>query len=377
MQWVEDFENGFGLPFTDDGKWGYNTSNPHSGGSCFSHIPLLDNESATWTVTVPPGATSIQFWYSVSSEPTHDKFEFLIGGTARLTAHGSVPWTRSAVFQLAGATQVQFRYSKDSSLFQGSDAVYIDDIVFEVPDLTSPRSNSLNGGTNAAAIITANSGGASGSAFNKTVGTPQYSNTNVYGGTGLAANNGAAGGDCHVDWLALNTVGDALYLRLYLYWAGAIGAATFKPLMAVLGPGGVISKVWLGNSSLRFRIGTGNTTNAAAIANVATPANQWVRLEFCYTIDPAGNGTAEMWTYLDPESAAHDDYVTSPTMAWASGKPRTAEFHLWRDPGDAGRFYMDELAVGPEKLGPAPSTANQRRRPLAGLSQAPHRAASW
>ncbi|WP_214317056.1 hypothetical protein [Nonomuraea sediminis] len=377
MLWVEDFESGLGLPSDEGGLWGFNNTNPHSGTYCYSHVPIADSQSATWTLTVPPGATTIQFWHAVSSEPTHDKLEFLINGVVKLTAHGTVPWTQSAVFNLAGATQVVFRYSKDSSVSTGSDAAYIDDIVFQVPDLTSPRTNNLNGGTNGTAITTGNSGGASGSPFTNVVGSPQFSNANPFGGSGLVATNGVAGADTHIDWQALGTVGDALYLRVYLYWAGAIGPATFKPLMALLGPTGVVSKVWMGNSTLKFRIATGGGTTAAVTGNAVMPVNQWVRLEFCYTIDSAGNGTSEMWTYLDPESAAHDDYVISPITAWPGGKPRTAEFHLWRDSGDAGRWYMDELAVGPDKLGPAPSTVSRRPRATVGASRAAHRAATW
>ncbi|MFD8529427.1 hypothetical protein ACFV0L_18605 [Streptosporangium canum] len=372
MLWVENFENGIGLPYNDGGTWGYNNTNPHSGTWCFSHIPIADNQSATLTLTVPPGATTIQFWYSVSSEPTHDKLEVLINGVVRLTAHGATPWTQSAVLTLAGATQVVFRYSKDSSASVGSDAAFIDDIVFQVPDLISPRTNNFDGGTNATAVTTVNSGGASGDAFTNVVGSPQYSNAVARSESGLSVVNAVAGSDTHVDWTNASPAEDVFSARLYIHRLGVLPG--YKALIALIGPSGVVSKSWIPSTG-RVGVWTGAVTSQVLAAAVGVPVGQWTRVEYRYTINAAGNGTVEVWTYLDPESTTHDDYAISATVAWPGGKPRAAEFHLHRDANSY--WHLDDVAIGPAKLGPAPSTVLLRPRGPAGSSQAVHRAASW
>ncbi|WP_440100036.1 hypothetical protein [Streptosporangium sp. H16] len=373
MLWVENFESGgIGLPYNDGGKWGLNDTNPRSGTWCFSHVPIGNNETATFTLTAPPGATTVQFWYSVSSEPTHDKLEVVIGGTVRLTAHGSVPWTQSAVLSLGSATQVVFRYTKDVSAAVGSDAAYIDDITFQIPDLITPQTNNFNGGTHAAAVTKANSGGASGDAFTNIIGSPQFSNALARGESGLSVVNAVVGSDTHVDWQGVPTAGDVFCARLYIHRLGLLPG--YKGLFALIGSSGIVSKSWIPANG-RVGVWTGAVTTQVLNAGVGVPVGQWTRVEYRYTINSAGTGTVEVWTYLDPESDTADDYVTSAAVTWPGGKPYSAEFHLHRDADSY--WHLDDVAIGPAKLGPAPSTVSLRPRGPVGGSKAAHRVASW
>jgi hypothetical protein len=138
---TENFEDTtYAFPITFGG-WARSNTDQH-GGSYSMRSPTTANSSATYTarVTVPAGAISIRFWYRVSSELNYDLFQFFLGasgGTARLSTSGEVSWRQSAEIPLDGATEVRFVYSKDSGTISGSDAAWVDDIVFTLPPATT------------------------------------------------------------------------------------------------------------------------------------------------------------------------------------------------------------------------------------------------
>ncbi|MEV0617579.1 hypothetical protein AB0I81_29955 [Nonomuraea sp. NPDC050404] len=93
------------------------------------------------TVTVPAGATSLTFYYRVSSEEDYDQFYVLVDGAERLVASGEVAWT-PATLAVTGASVVTFRYDKDQDVDNGSDAAWVDQIEFTIPgELKSATDN--------------------------------------------------------------------------------------------------------------------------------------------------------------------------------------------------------------------------------------------
>ncbi|WP_113705378.1 hypothetical protein [Nonomuraea lactucae] len=206
--------------------------------------------------------------------------------------------------------------------------------------------NSFNGGTANAAITVGNSGGASGNAFTNIVGLAYYT-TSFTHGPGLAVINPGVDSDTHVDWQSAAMAGDVFCSRLYVYRTGSFTG--FRALFALIGPTGIVSKAWI-NSDNKIYVYTSSATSNVATTGTAIPADQWVRIEFRYTINSAGNGTVEVWTYISADSTTHTNYVSSATVAWPGGKPSTAEFHVTSE--SSGRVYLDDLAIGPTKLGP-------------------------
>ncbi|WP_440063804.1 hypothetical protein [Streptosporangium sp. OZ121] len=370
MPVVENFDGGVVVPVT--GNWVRTIERARSGTLSLANNIIGNSQTADAVMQVPLRATTLQFWYSVSSESGFDFFKLIIGGVERLSVSGEIGWTQSAVFDVSAVTQVTFRYVKDGSDAAGSDGAYIDDVTFELAPLTTPMTNSFNGGTNATAITAANSGGASGNALTNIVGSPQFSNALVRGESGLSAVNAVVGADTHVDWVNVPPSGDVFCARLYIHRLGVFPG--YKGLFALLGPSGVVSKSWI-HPAGRVGVWTGSTTAQVINAPVGIPVGQWGRVEYRYTINAGGTGTVEVWTYLDPESDTPDDYSISASIAWPGGKPQAAEFHLHRDADSY--WHLDDVAIGPAKLGPAPSTASLRPRGPVGGSKAAHRVASW
>ncbi|MFI6317292.1 hypothetical protein ACIBG8_07225 [Nonomuraea sp. NPDC050556] len=241
-----------------------------------------------------------------------------------------------------------------------------------------PYQNSFDGGAHGASVTPANSDGLSGDPFTGCVGNPVYSSDQFHGAAGLSVVNGVLDSDTHIDWTAPQP-GNSLYVRFYLFRTGALTSGNLSKLFAIISGAGVdniISAVWQRNTSGLIRAFTGfntDTAKTAATTAVPIPLNAWVRVEICYTLDAAQNGTVEIWTYLDPDSLVHDDYVISAPLTWPGSKPETAEFHLIKEA--AGALHMDDIALGPAKVGPV--AGDGRRRRLITSAAAIRRAGTW
>ncbi|MEO3875522.1 hypothetical protein ABGB18_42645 [Nonomuraea sp. B12E4] len=226
------------------------------------------------------------------------------------------------------------------------------EVMFDnAPPKGNAKVNSFDGGTNNVTISTGNSGGSSGSAFNSIVGSPQYSNAQAFGGSGLSAMNPASGVDCHMDYSGVTQTGDTICARLYMYLVSATSG--IQRVFMLNGPGGQVSGVWiLSNRTVRLYLGF--STSVAAQLTTPIPTGQWVRLEFRWTIDSSGDGTGELWLYTDPDSSIPTEHAISSTLTWPGGKPSGAEFHLQRDAG--GYWHADNLAVSDQRIGPIQGT---------------------
>jgi hypothetical protein len=95
---------------------------------------MLDNHMSYVEVTMhltSPG--DVSFWYKIASEPKWDKMLFKIDGSIQGQGDGysgAIDWTQVKVSVTAGLHSFRWEYAKDSSLSQGSDAVWLDDIFF-------------------------------------------------------------------------------------------------------------------------------------------------------------------------------------------------------------------------------------------------------
>jgi len=137
---TEDFEDTT-YQFTISGdpngnNWFRSTTSvrSHGGSYAYKSAAISHSQSSRTYFTVPAGATTLQFWYRVSTEATWDIFYLLFDGAVADSDSGSKSWTQSPAYDVTGVTTVQFQYIRDSSLGGGSNAVWIDDVSFEVPD---------------------------------------------------------------------------------------------------------------------------------------------------------------------------------------------------------------------------------------------------
>lgn len=134
---VEDFEDtDYAVSLSSGGNLPWTRSQLHNNTGTWSlrSGAITDNQTSDAIIGVPAGATSLTFWYWVSSESSGPGFEgdrllVLVDGVQVLRAQGTVGWT-PATIAVSGANAVTFRYTKDASAATGEDAAHIDDLTF-------------------------------------------------------------------------------------------------------------------------------------------------------------------------------------------------------------------------------------------------------
>jgi hypothetical protein len=132
---IDAFESGdfSHLPWVNSGdaNWLITKNNPHGGFYSAQSGDISDSQAGTLAVTRTTAAGVISFWRKVSSESNYDYLRFYVdGGTALGSWSGEQGWAQFSCTVTAGTLTFTWTYSKDSSVSVGSDAVWIDDIVF-------------------------------------------------------------------------------------------------------------------------------------------------------------------------------------------------------------------------------------------------------
>ena len=90
------------------------------------------------TSVVAPSATTLTFWYRVSSEMNYDYLQVFIDGTMQAEWSGTVAWTMASYPLTAGSHTVEWRYTKDVSISVGSDRAWVDDVDFHITSTPGP-----------------------------------------------------------------------------------------------------------------------------------------------------------------------------------------------------------------------------------------------
>jgi alpha-tubulin suppressor-like RCC1 family protein len=103
----------------------------HDGEGAAQSGPVTDNQQTTMQTTVT-GPGTLRFWWKVSSEEGFDFLRFAIDTPAQWSASisGEVDWQEKAFAIPAGQHTVYWIYFKDSSVSDGDDAGWVDQVVF-------------------------------------------------------------------------------------------------------------------------------------------------------------------------------------------------------------------------------------------------------
>ena len=133
---VEGFETGdfIALNWALDGDalWTVTSGTSHSGMYSARAGSISDDESCTLSVTLDCVAGDITFWCKISSESGFDSLRFYIDGAQQGEWSGQHDWAEVSFPVTAGTHTFEWTYSKDGSVSQGEDTVWIDDIVLPV-----------------------------------------------------------------------------------------------------------------------------------------------------------------------------------------------------------------------------------------------------
>lgn len=131
----EDFETGDFTKFpwvNTYNPWEIVSANVYAGTyAAKSKTGLSNNSSSVLQITMQAHADgNISYYRRVSSEANYDKFTFYIDGEAKETVSGNQSYQMSSFPVTAGTHVYKFEYKKDVSVSNGSDCVWIENIVF-------------------------------------------------------------------------------------------------------------------------------------------------------------------------------------------------------------------------------------------------------
>lgn len=142
---IEDFETGDFSAYewnnVSTSPWTI-TSNPVHGGVYAARSGVIGNNASTILEIQMDvaSADNISFARKVSSESGYDYLKFFIDGAEKGSWSGEADWDIATYSVAAGMHTFKWTYSKDGSQIAGTDAAYIDDIIF-------PSSNAGGTGT--------------------------------------------------------------------------------------------------------------------------------------------------------------------------------------------------------------------------------------
>ncbi|HVV01388.1 MAG TPA: hypothetical protein VHH88_08495 [Verrucomicrobiae bacterium] len=124
-----------------DLPWFPESTNSFDGTSAAQSGAITDDQSS-WLETTVPIDGQVSFWWQVSSEQYADNLSFSINGVQQDAISGQVDWTQ-ATYAVSAGDVLRWEYDKDSSVSGGSDAGWLDQVVYSMSTTQAPISIGL------------------------------------------------------------------------------------------------------------------------------------------------------------------------------------------------------------------------------------------
>jgi hypothetical protein len=237
-----------------------------------------------------------------------------------------------------------------------------------------PAENTQEGGTNAATVSTANSGGASGNAFNVISGTPVFDNTagQVQGTMGMKFTVGGSLAALYVGWDSTTLTTAPLTVFGRCYWWSSIHPGSSVRLVEFMNGATVLG--FLGVANTTSRLTWYNSANTAATANGLSPLSlsTLYRFEFQFNVATTTTGSATAKVFLGNSATTAGADSTATAQNYGTLGVNTVRF------GNTGAnftinssFWAGDLQLnttgfpGPQGAGVAATKPAPARRPRA------------
>ncbi|MCP4221651.1 MAG: trypsin-like peptidase domain-containing protein [bacterium] len=109
------------------GEWAYDTSDSNDGTDSIKSPVITHSQSASAEASIS-GATTVKFYWKVSSESGYDYLRFYIDGTLQDSIAGTPAWAQKTYTVSSGAHTLKWTYEKDGSVSSGSDCGWVDQL---------------------------------------------------------------------------------------------------------------------------------------------------------------------------------------------------------------------------------------------------------
>ena len=127
----------------DDPGWTLQSTTFISDNDALQSPPLSNNESASFSTEVN-GPGFVTFQWKVSSEEGFDQVVVSLNETQKSAISGEIDWTGGFILVPEGIHTVTWSYNKDSSVSDGQDRAWVDQVVFEKGDFISSVGEALD-----------------------------------------------------------------------------------------------------------------------------------------------------------------------------------------------------------------------------------------
>ncbi|MBN2183621.1 MAG: carbohydrate binding domain-containing protein [Sedimentisphaerales bacterium] len=131
---IETFEQGgfgnFNWSLSGDADWFVSSEQSNSGSYSAQAGLIQGDENSTLKIELDCVSGNISFFRKVSSESGFDRLKFSIDGNEQGNWSGNLDWDQVSFPVTAGFRTFEWTYSKDSSVSEGDDTAWIDDVVF-------------------------------------------------------------------------------------------------------------------------------------------------------------------------------------------------------------------------------------------------------
>ena len=120
------------LTFYSSGSqnWSVDSANFHTEPGSARSGRISDSQSTILKTTFT-GAGTLSFWWKVSGEANYDKLHLILDGNEEASVSGEAGWVQKTLaITGSGLHTVQWKYEKDSSVSNGSDCGWVDDVVW-------------------------------------------------------------------------------------------------------------------------------------------------------------------------------------------------------------------------------------------------------
>jgi len=120
-----------GLAWSSDGgsPWFSQNYNTYDGVDSARSGAIWHNQDS-WMETTVTGPGEISYLWKVSSERNFDYLEFYINGVLQSSISGEVGWEQRSYPIASGSHTLRWRYQKDDTVTNGSDAAWVDQVVW-------------------------------------------------------------------------------------------------------------------------------------------------------------------------------------------------------------------------------------------------------
>ena len=138
--WETGTTNQFPWGFSGDANWYIDNTTVHEGNYSIRSGDINDNEISTMSLIGTVGTSgNISFFRKVSSENNYDYLRFYIDSIQVGEWCGEVDWSEVTFPVSTGLHSFQWKYEKDESVSNGSDAAWVDYITLPAIDFSAPE----------------------------------------------------------------------------------------------------------------------------------------------------------------------------------------------------------------------------------------------